>query len=67
MAKVCEKCGSKGGLLKDSLFSSINGKDYCKECANIYLKECIDSIIITTTNNIDGYKVRKYLGIETVS
>ena len=66
MAKICAKCGDKGGFLKDATFSIINGKDYCKECASAYLKECIDTIIITTTNNIDGYKVKKYLGIESV-
>lgn len=66
MAKKCVKCGQTGGLLRDALFVSIKGDDYCPNCATKYVTESIKDIHITTTNNIDGYKVSKYIDIESV-
>lgn len=66
MALECCSCKEKGGLLKDALFQKITGKDYCKDCATKFVKTATEKIIITTTNNVDGYKVKRYIDIESV-
>lgn len=66
MAKtVCVKCGKKSGFTS-GFFIEIDGEDYCSSCAKDYKNEAIASIIATTTNNIDGYKVTKYIDIDSV-
>lgn len=66
MAKECVKCNERGGFLKDALFVNINGDEYCPGCAEKRFYDAIKDIQITTTNNIDGYKVIKYMDIESV-
>ncbi len=66
MALECCSCTEKGGFLKDALFQKIMGKDYCQACAIKFVKAATEKIIITTTNNVDGYKVSKYIDIESV-
>lgn len=66
MALECCSCGEKGGFFKDALYQKIQGKDYCQPCATKFVKSAVDKIIITTTSNIDGYEVTKYIDIESV-
>ncbi len=66
MALECCSCNEKGGFLKDALFQKIIGKDYCKDCAAKFVKTALEKIVITTTNNVDGYKVKRYIDIESV-
>ena len=61
----CESCGKAikygSGFLRPSeevVTVNINGKGYCKECAQQYVEDTVSKIIITTTINIDGYKVK---------
>ena len=44
----------------------IKGQDYCNSCGMQFLEEATKDFLITTTNNIDGYTVNKYIGIESV-
>lgn len=66
MAKKCVKCGDTGGILKNATYVSIRGEEYCPVCAKKYIDDGIKEIRISTTNNIDGYKVSKYIDIESV-
>lgn len=66
MAKICVKCTESGGFLKDSTYVNIDGDDYCQSCAKKRFDDAIKEVQITTTNNIDGYKVSKYIDIESV-
>jgi uncharacterized protein YbjQ (UPF0145 family) len=47
-----------------------NGLEYCKACADVAkdkaFAEAMDGIPITTTHNLDGYKITKYIDIESV-
>ena len=64
MAK-CADCGTflgLGGALGGSPVV-FNGVEYCQTCADKVIGE---GILITTTHNLDGYKVVKYIGIESV-
>lgn len=66
MAKICSNCKGTGGILKDTLFVTIKEKDYCPTCAKKYIDDVTEKIIITTTNNIDGFRVKRYIRIESV-
>ncbi len=65
MADKCELCGKKPGFF-GLFFTNIKGKEYCKNCAQKYVDDATSKIIITTTVNIDGYKVKRYIDIESV-
>lgn len=59
MAKQCASCDAP-------IFSQpivVDGVEYCKDCGE---KKELDKIYITTTHNLDGYKVVKYIDIESV-
>lgn len=70
----CSKCGRSLTVLNNRY--KINDILYCQSCRDQYrlkekenipkVKEELENIIITTTVNIEGYKVEKYLGIESV-
>jgi len=64
MADKCELCGKKPGFF--SSFQTIKGKEYCGNCAKKYIDDVVSKIVITTTINIDGYKVKKYIDIESI-
>lgn len=66
MAKTCESCGESAGLLKGVFLTNIKGKDYCAACAKKYVDEATSKIQMTTTVGIDGYKVKRYIDIESV-
>ncbi len=71
MSRKCKVCGGqetgKGFFAEPGhIIETIKGEDYCVECANKYIKDCLNKILMTTTNNIDGYKVKRYIGIHSV-
>lgn len=66
MAKECVECGKSGGLLAGATFSSIRGKDHCPVCAKRVMDEAIKNIVMTTTNNVDGFRVQEYIDIDSV-
>lgn len=66
MAKECESCGKTAGFLGGMLFTKIKEKDYCAVCAQKHLDDAISKIQITTTLNIDGYRVKRYIDIESI-
>lgn len=62
--KECESCGKTEGLSRNIV--NIKGKYCCNVCAEILIDKAIIEIPITTTLNIDGYKVKRYVDIESV-
>ncbi len=61
-----EKCIKCGKVEDVSLLSIINEKLYCNTCAREYYNKQMKNINLTTTNNIDGYKVERYIDIASV-
>lgn len=45
---------------------SIKDNDYCPACAYKLAEKACKDIIVTTTNNVDGFKVKKYIDIDSV-
>lgn len=66
MAISCCTCGKEGGLISLTVIQKIDGKNYCQQCALKFVKAATEQIVITTTNNVDGFKVKKYIDIESV-
>jgi uncharacterized protein YbjQ (UPF0145 family) len=70
MAKpACETCGAKdGGFFDVKGLALITYKEhtYCPKCFQKMAKENSKDILLTTTNNIDGYKIEKYLDVTCV-
>ena len=66
MAKVCSQCGMEAGFLEGLAFHNVHGKDMCSECAQKYIDEGTNGIIVTTTHSVDGYSISSYHGIESV-
>jgi len=70
MAKeICSDCG-KERKPRDKPYTKLKvGGSVCEECANIRRAENIrnlENVILTTTNNVDGYRVVEYIGIGSV-
>jgi len=66
MAQECSSCGKKlGGIHQVPM--EVAGMIFCPDCAIVKKKE-VDEIvkdyIVTSTPNIEGYKIKKYLGLE---
>lgn len=76
MAMKCSICGRTKPLtraLTGSVTEMFSGEYVCDECRHAkdreHSKKAADAdekVVVTTTNHIDGYLVRKYLGIESV-
>ncbi len=66
MANNCTRCGKSPGFFVKPTFMEIHGKAHCPKCAEAFIDKAISKIIITTTNNIDGYVVSQYVDIESV-
>ncbi len=60
----CCSCNAKEQPGNTS-FISIRGKVYCPDCAEELFNNEISLVPITTTNNIDGYCVTKYISVES--
>ena len=65
MARECEKCGKKEGLLAGE-HTEIAGKLYCKSCAPRVLDQLLRDVVITTTPQVEGHRIKEYLGLESV-
>ena len=64
MARLCGKCKKKMGF--GSVLLNFEGKKMCLDCKESLVKkrlEKLNKIIITTSFNIDGKKVEKYLDV----
>lgn len=59
----CDKCKRTGD---EKNFKKIENLDFCIPCANAYVEEKISAVIATTTNNIDGFSVDRYIDIESI-
>ncbi len=66
MAKKCVSCAKEAGFFKGIGFKIIHEKEYCPSCAEQYVRDGINGIQITTTPTVDGYKIKKYIDIESV-
>ncbi len=47
----------------------IDGRVVCSTCVELATqktRKIADRVVVTTTHSIDGYRVRKYLGVESV-
>jgi uncharacterized protein YbjQ (UPF0145 family) len=68
----CDSCGKTieyGGfwsLPEKAAIVKINEKVYCKRCAQQFVDEAVSRVIMTTTPNIDGYVVKRYIDIDSV-
>lgn len=63
MKKKCSKCKAEEGFLSSISVITLKGNNYCLTCAKAIIEDGVKDIIITTTNNVDGYKVAKYIDI----
>ena len=66
MGNKCPICGDESGLLKAVILKRLDGKEMCSQCAKKYVEDKIKEIQMTTTNNFDGYKAKKYIDIASV-
>ena len=66
MAKKCVKCSKEAGFLGGLMFQEIAGGEYCHPCAADYVRQAIAGVQMTTTANLDGYHVARYIDIESV-
>lgn len=68
METKCESCGMtlKTGLLSIDKPINVKGKIFCSNRAQKYVDDAASRILITTTVNIDGYKVKRYIDIDSV-
>lgn len=68
MATTCLSCGKSKNLMNAHLFRDYKDAVFCVEC---YEKEHLkDSkkeldIIVTSTDSIEGYRITRYLGVES--
>jgi len=60
----CKVCKKGGGFLKGLI--EIKGETYCSSCAEEFKNELFKKIILTTTPSVDGYRVKRYIDIESV-
>lgn len=66
MAKTCSECGTKAGFLAGLTFHNVHGRDMCANCAQKYIDNGTRNIVITSTHSVDGYRIKSYLGIESI-
>lgn len=78
--KTCYRCNNQAekkvfSSFNDALFQVIEGEDYCSDCARIVANQTseekkdeglIRQIILTTTNRVEGFSIKSYIGIESV-
>jgi uncharacterized protein YbjQ (UPF0145 family) len=65
MAKKCVGCSKEAGFLKGISFQEIRGRDYCYPCATELVKKAIADIKVTTTATLDGYRIKRYIDVES--
>ncbi|MGI8401621.1 MAG: YbjQ family protein [Gemmatimonadaceae bacterium] len=62
----CAKCSKEAGFFKGILFQQIQGRDFCHQCAAVYVRDAIAGVQMTTTPWLDGFHVVRYIDIESV-
>ena len=62
---MCDRSIMYNEKQKERDVFEIDGKDFCEQCFPKQWEQRLSSIIITTTPFIDGYKVKKYIDIES--
>ncbi|MBI1913085.1 MAG: heavy metal-binding domain-containing protein [Deltaproteobacteria bacterium] len=65
MLPKCYTCGSVPGFLGGPLVE-FQSKEYCRKCAEGAIDEASSVVMVTTTHNFDGYRVQRYIEIESV-
>lgn len=65
MAKACITCGKTGGFIKDSVYVKYQNNDLCPDCAEKLMNDIDNKIIITGTDNINGYEITEYICLES--
>lgn len=65
MAKTCIRCGKTGGFIKDSMYVKFQNDDLCPDCAEKLMNDIDNKIIITGTDNINGYEITEYICLES--
>ena len=66
MAKQCVKCSKEAGFFGGLMFQEIANCEYCHPCAADYVRQAIAGVQMTTTANLDGFYVVRYIDIESV-
>jgi uncharacterized protein YbjQ (UPF0145 family) len=72
---TCSKCGRKTGIM--GILTADLGEIYvCEYCKNKEisaeqqrinaLKQAASKVVVTTTHTVDGYYVKRYIGIESI-
>ncbi len=59
----CERCGK---TFDSRQARQVRGKTVCPTCAQKEIQFAQEEVILTTTSNIEGYTILRYLGIESV-
>lgn len=47
-------------------FVTVRNVDLCPECAQVQANEIKTSVMVTTTPRFDGFRVTRYIGVESV-
>jgi len=70
MTKECGRCGKSVGIkTRQGWVEEDDGRIFCYPCyesIRIEIEENIKDIVITTTMNVDGFKIKRYIDIESV-
>jgi len=66
MTKKCTQCGATAGFLTGLTFHDVHNKEMCGNCAQDYIENGTRDIVLTSTHSVDGSRIIKYLGIESV-
>jgi uncharacterized protein YbjQ (UPF0145 family) len=61
--RQCDRCGTS---FDSSQARKLRGQVVCPGCAQQALHAAQKKVVLTTTNGIEGYRIRRYLGIESV-
>ena len=63
----CDRCGKERQSMHDKFtVVEIEGEKLCDDCLQDHKKNIDESIIVTTTNSIDGQKIISYIDISSV-
>jgi len=72
MARQCAGCGADRPMIEVERWKKIAGGVFCPKCASSAVEqkdkdlEAAESVLVTTTGGVDGYRVTRYHGIESV-
>jgi len=63
--KTCSGCGMTEGWVSKG-YGTFQGRDYCPKCSEQFPTYADATVIVTSTPSIDGYRVARYLGVDSV-